>query len=370
MADMLSVDAATTNVTNANFGHEISLIDGIFGLQELHSVLSFPVYNGGIWTLSIQTSHLTVLLFTILVLTFAIDRYIFKSRYLVHIGGAKGGEIVAAALDEKAALYEKEAFKVESGQHCSNDDDPEPGPQPKHKSGHPASAIYLRLANKAMFITCILCVLGVARQRKQVAPGTDHEISEKSSMKTEAEWLTDIPHSTSTWHRIDDRQWLKATISTATLLLAIFGMLVVLIFHVLFWPAVLVLVILQQCAIYEYLNNNTAIPWQSIALRSTLRLVIWITIGVTLLVRRNKFQAMLWKCFKWTHAVTWWLFLAVVEFYSVGCVVATRYELQYDAKITRQVFVTVRPILIAYLCSGIVCDAVVAVRLRKLFSDY
>ncbi|MCJ1317885.1 hypothetical protein MMC15_003212 [Xylographa vitiligo] len=364
---MLSVNAATTNVTNTNFTHEIRLVDGLFGLQELKSVLSFRANNGGIWTLSIQTSDLAVLMFTILVLTFAIDHYIFRSRYLVHIRGAKRVKNPVVALNEKAALYEREALKVESGQQCGNDEHSDPESQPKHDSDQPVSSIFLRWVYKALLISLILLLSPVDGEQKEVASGTDKVKPESSGMKAEAEWQADIPPSTSLWRRVAHHPWFKAVVRSAMLLVAILSMLVVFTFHLLFWPAILVLVILHQCASYEYFDDNAIVPWQSIALKSILQLVVWTTVAVTLLMKPNRFQAVLWKCFKWTHAVNWWLWWAVLESHSVCFVAARRYGLHYDSKITMQVFFFVQPTLIAYLCSGIVCDVVVAIRLCKVF---
>lgn len=99
---LITVEPTTGNVTKTllTFALNFSLIDGPFGLRELESEsdLTFPPSS---WTLPIRTSDIVIVLFTILFLTFAIDCYLFESRYLVHVGGATKKKDQAAVQDEK-----------------------------------------------------------------------------------------------------------------------------------------------------------------------------------------------------------------------------------------------------------------------------
>jgi hypothetical protein len=156
-------------------------------------------------------------------------------------------------------------------------------------------------------------------------------------------------------------------IEISILLLVLLAMLLVFAFYLLFWPSILILFIMLQCGFYEDLNQGAKVPWQSIALKSTLHLAIWTIIGVTLLLKPNRLQGVLWKCFKWTHAVNWWLFWGIVESYSFGAIVARRIGFHYTGISMEVVLLIMRPSLVAYLYSGAVCDGVVAVRLSKFF---
>ncbi|MCJ1379122.1 hypothetical protein MMC17_002222 [Xylographa soralifera] len=360
MVNLLSVNAATANATNTTLTHHLSLTDGPLALQELAFILSFSANNGVSRTLSIRTSDLVALIFTIVVLTFAIDHYLFESRYLVHIRGAKRIKNPAVALDEKATLHEKEALKVESGQKSSNNGESDLEPNSKHDSDRPASNIFSRWIRRALWISVILFLVALG------AYGTDKETPESSSMKAEAQGQADISPPTSRWDKVVQHPWSKALLHSAILFVIILVMLVFYTFYLLFWPTMLAFLIAQQCGNYEYFNVNTIIPWQAIALKSTLQLVIWTIIGTTLLVTPNRYQGVFWKCFKWTSAVNWWLFWAFMESYTVGVFVARRYGFQ-DSAITMEAMFFLKPTLITYLYSGVVCDGVVAVRLSKHF---
>ena len=366
MVNLLLLNAAIANVTNTTFAHKLSLTDGPLGLQELTSTLSFPANNGISWTVSTHTSDLAAFIFTLVVLTFAIDHYLFNSRYLVHIHGANRARNCAVALDEKAALHEKEALKVESGQKSSNDGESDPTPRLKHDSYRPASTTFMRLVRRAMWISAILLLVAIGVEQKKVASEADKETLESSSMKAEAEGQADKSLPTSWWDKFVQHPWSKAIMHSVIILVGILVMLVVFAFHLLFWPVMLAYHILQQCAMYEHFNDNAVISWQSIAFMSTLQLAIWTAIGAALLVKPNRIQGVLWKCFKWTHAVNWWLFWGITESYSVGCFVARYYGFQYSA-VTMEVMFILQPTLVAYLYSGVVCDVAVAVRLCKLF---
>lgn len=371
MVNLLTVDAATANVTNTTFAHKFRLTDGPFGLQELESVLSFPPRYGKSSTVSIRTSDVAAVVFTILVLTFAIDHYLFKSRYLMHIGGAKREKDHTAALDEKASLYEKEALIIESGQKCSNDEDSDLDPKSEHDSESLVPTARSRRVHRAIQILAILFLIamsdGTKKKKKHISSKTRKETLENSSIKADPQGEMDRSPPTSRWGRFDQHPWIQTMLDFAILFLGSLFMLVVFTFHLIFWPLLLLLFIALQCAFYEDVNHSAIVPWQSIALKSTLCLAIWTIIGATLLLKPNRLHVVLWKCFKWTHAVNWWLFWVGLYSYDL-CGFVARLSGFHDTNITKEVIMFfLRPSLVAYLYSGVVRDAVVAVRLGNFF---
>ena len=371
MVNLQIVNAATANITNATL--VFGLTDGPFGLQELESVLSLAPRNGRSWTVSIKTSDIVAVIFTILVLTFTIDKYLFNSRYLVHIGGVKREKDDAAVLDEKASLHEKEALIVESGLKCSDHEDSNLEPSSQHDPGSPASTASPGRFSRAIQILTILFLAALCNSLDMKAtPSKSHkEIPESSSVKTEAEGEANESH-TSRWGRFVQHPVSQKLLGYATLFLLLLSMLAFFAFHLLFWPSFLGLFIALQGVFYEDLNSGATVPWQSIALKSTLYLAIWTIIGVNLLLKPNRLQGTLWKCVRWTHAVNWWLFWVVFEGHSLWGFVARRIGFSYSqiVFVTELVYFIIQPLLVAYLYSGVVRDAVVAVRLCKLFWNY
>ncbi|CAD6582030.1 MAG: hypothetical protein ASARMPREDX12_000737 [Alectoria sarmentosa] len=369
MAHLLTVDVATANVSNTTFAHKLRLIGGPFGLQELESVLSFPQRYGKSWTISTRTSDVVAAVFTILVLTYAIDHYLFKSRYLVHIGGAQREKDHAAALDKKASLYEKEALILESGQKRGNDEDSNLDPKPEHDSESLASTARSRRVYKPIQTLAILSLLAMCdgKTMEEISSKTRKGTQEDSSVKADPKGGVDRSSPTSRWGRFVQHPWLRTMLDFTILFLGSLVMLIVFAFHLIFWPLLLSLFIALQCVFYEDLNHNATVPWQYIALKSTLYLTSWTIIGVTLLMKPNRLQIVLWKCFKWTHAVNWWLFWVGLYSYDLCDFVARRSGF-HNTRITKEVIMfLLRPSLVAYLYSGVVRDAVVAVRLGNFF---
>lgn len=370
MVNLQIVNAATANITNATLA--FGLTDGPFGLQELESVLSFPPRNGRSWTVSIKTSDIVAVVFTILVLTFAIDKYLFNSRYLVHIGGVKREKDDEAVLDEKASLHEKEALSVESGLKRSDDEDSDLEPSSQHDSGSPASTASPGRFSRAIQILAILFLAALfnSKEMEKTPSKTHKETPESSSVKTETEGEANESRPTSRWGRFVQHPVSQQMSEYATLLLLLLSMLAVFAFHLLFWPLFLGLFIILQCALSEDANRGTTVPWQSIALKSTLYLAVWTIIGVNLLLKPNRLQGTLWKCVKWTHAVNWWMFWFLFEGHYLWGFVARRIGFPYSQIVMEMVFFITQPLLVAYLYSGVVRDAVVAVRLCKFFWNY
>lgn len=366
MIHSMTVDATTANVTNDTFALTFSLIDGPFGLRELESDLTFPPRNGVSWNLSIKTSDIVVVIFTVLFLTFAIDRYLFKSRYLVHIGGATREEDHAAVHDEKAHLHEKEALNLESGQKGSSDGDSSLEPESEDDSNLPTSTALSRWTHRAIYILLLLFLVAISDGKKEIEKS--HKATpESSSEKIDAEGEVDQTPQTSWWGTMVLPPRVQGLFMAAVVPLITLVMLAVVVYHLLFWPVLLTLFILLQCALHGEIDPGVTAPWGSIAIKSTSHLAIWTIIGVGLLLKPNRIQGMLWKVIKWTHAVNWWLFWVVFESYFCGTPVARWFGINYSQNTTKVVFFVLRPSLVAYLYSGVVRDVLIAVRLGKYF---
>lgn len=365
--------AATSSATNATFAHKFSLAYGFLGLQELESTLSFPLRNGRSWTVSVKTSDLAILLLTILTLTYQIDKHLFKSRYLVHIGGVRKEKDEATVLDEKASLHEKEALNVESGLKCSNDEDCETEPKSQPDPASPASTARPGRLSRAIKILAILSLVTFYDgKNKKESPSTAHKEALESPTKDtgpEGEMAKSRP--TSRWGRFLQHPVSEKILGFGILLLLLLFMTFIFAYHLLFWPLFLAMFIAFQCVFYEEVNTGVAVPWQSIALTSTLCLAIWTIIGAYLLLKPNRSQGTLWKYVKWCHAVNWWLFWSVYYSHYIWGFVARRTGFHYDSRGMMELgMFFLRPTLVAYLYSGAVRDAFVAVRLCKLLWNY
>lgn len=371
MVNIQIVTAATANVTT--FAHTFSLADGFLGLQELESILSFPPRNGKSWTVSIKTSDVAIALFAILVLTFAIDKHLFKSRYLVHIGGVKREKDDAAVLDEKASLHEKEALNVESGLKCSKDEDSNLEPNSQHDPASPASTARPGRLSRALQIMAILLLATLfdSKDMKETTSKTTKETLASSSLQSEAEAGVNKSRPTSRWRRFVQHPVSQKILGFATVSSILLFMTVIFAYHLIFWPLFLALFIGLQCAFYDEVNRGATVPWQSIALTSTLCLAIWTLIGANLLLKPNRLQSTLWKYVKWTHAVNWWLFWVIYYTHYVLGFVARRTGFDYDSRGMLELgMFFLRPTLVAYIYSGFLRDAVITVRLCKFFWNY
>ena len=364
MVHLMTLDATTANVINNTFALNFSLIDGPFGLRELKSDLTFPPRNGMSWNLSIRTSDIVVVIFTILFLTYAIDRYLFQSRYLVHIGGVTKEKDHAAVHNEKAYLHEKEALDLESGRKGSSGGDSSLGSKLEDNFKPPTSTALPQWTHRAIHILLLLFLVAISEGKKEKQKS--HKATpESSSEKTDAEGEADQPPQTSWWGKMVLPPRIQGLFMAAVIPLMLLFMLAVVVFHLLFWPLLLTLFILLQCALHGEINPGVTAPWESIAIKSTLHLAIWTIIGVGLLLKPNRIQGMLWQGIKWTHAVNWWLFWVVFESYFCGTPVARWFGIHYSQNTMKVVLFVLRPSLVAYLYSGVVRDVLVAVRLGK-----
>ena len=372
MVNFLAVDAASANLTNSTFAHKFSLTDGPFGLQELESILSFPPRNGTSWIVSIRTSDLVAVLVAILVLTFAIDHYLVDSRYLVHIGGATRAEDHPATLDEAAALHEKEALLIESGQKCSSDEKGNLEPQSEHRAEFPASTARPQWSRNPLHILRIVILIAIAvsvfddKKVKKIVSGSS--CKESTSTQAEAERDSDKSPPSSRWGRFLQHSKVRRLRQSASLVLLLLATAVIVVFRLLLWPWFLMLLILQQCLFYEELNHGAPIPWKSIALKSSLHFAIWTIVGTTLLLKPSRLQGAFFKCSKWVYAVNWWLFWFIFETHFVLGFALKAAGFWYPPGITTGlVMFILRPSLVAHICSGVLRDASVAVRLSMFF---
>ena len=367
MVNLITVDAATVNVTNNIFALNFSLIDNPFGLQEIQSVLTFPPRNGVSSILSIRTSDIAVVIFAIILLTFAIDHYLFKSRYLVHVGGATRDKDHPAIPDEKPHGDEKIPLDLEAGQKGNSDGDGSLKPKSEDSPDSPASSAPSRWIHRA-FLTLLLLFL-VAISHVNLENKKFHtETPERSSEKADAEGKADNSPQPRWWGQISRHPRLQGLLTSAVIPFIVLIMLSLVIFHILFWPTLLLLFILLQCGFYTEIHpSTTTVPWETIALNSSLHLTVWTILAVGLLLQPNRLQGTLWKCTRWTQAISWWLFWIPFELYFCGMPMAKRFGVPDVRNTTKEVFFFLRPSLVAYLYSGVVRDVLIAVRLCKFF---
>ena len=364
MVHLIALDATTANVTNNTFALDFSLIDGPFGLRELESDLTFPTRNGMSWNLSIRTSDLVLVIFTILFLTFAIDRYLFKSRYLVHIGGVTQEKNRVDVHNEKPYLHEKVILDLESGQKGSSDGDSSLESKSEGGSKLPTSTALSRWVHRAIRILLFLFLVAIS-EGKNGNRKHHKTLSASSNEKTDVEGETDQPPQTSWWGKMVLPPRVQGLFMAAVIPLILLFMLAIVLFHLLFWPLLLTLFILLQCALHGEIHPGITVPWESIAIKSTLHLAIWAIIAVGLLLKPNRIQGMLWQVIKWTHAVNWWLFWVVFETYFCGTPVARLFGIHSSQNMMKVVLFVLRPSLVAYLYSGVIRDVLIAVRLGR-----
>ncbi|MCJ1311680.1 hypothetical protein MMC25_005353 [Agyrium rufum] len=371
MVHFMTVDATTASVNSSTILHNISLTDGFFGLQEYQWTMVFPPRNGNSWTVSVQTSDLAAVTLTIVLLSFAIDHYFFKSQYLVHIHGVTRPQHHATIQDEEALNHEEKPFKLESGQKSVNAGDSNSKPEPEAESDASASPIHPIWINRVfnvLFILMVIFFLSGKSKKHDDASQVDTTTQACSTTKAEAEREVKKPPPTDLWGKCIKHPWSQKLVRWAVLVGLFLVILVVFTYNVLYWPFLLILFILEQCVMYGALEPKATIPWQSIALKSTLYFIVFTTIGATLLLKPNRWLAKFWKYLKWTHAVNWWLFWSIWQSPAFANIVikwtASYFTIQFYSGSTSMAFMAfiVRPALVAYLYSGALCDAVAAVR--------
>ncbi|MCJ1234081.1 hypothetical protein MMC14_002039 [Varicellaria rhodocarpa] len=338
--------------------------DGHFGFQELECTLSFTTSDEMNRTVSTWTSDIALLLFTILLLTFVIDHYIFNGRYRAHILNVEMDHDSNLSLEDEVLLHEKEALDVESGQKNSNEDrDPEP--KSKHASFSSASLNYRRGVHRATTTLLGLFVFSLfGSEKPETAFKVFKDVSRRSSTKAKAREDSNKSGRAGKWSRLCRHPWSQRLFSSIMLLLGLVVILCVFACHILFWPALMSIFILEESAIYEDLHSGVTVPRQSIALKLTVYLVLWTIIGVTLLSKPSRFRIMLWKCLKWIHAINWWLFFAILESHNIWAFVVKRMGF-YNIEISKAVLFIMRPSLVAYVYSGVLRDAVLVMKVFK-----
>ena len=358
MAKFLLVNA----LTNTTFANRY----GPFDLQELECTLNLITSDGKNRTVSAWTSDITVALFIIVLLTFAIDHCFFNGRYCTHILDAKRDQDSNLSLEEEVMFHEKEGLDIESGQKDRIEDN---DPELKTKSGSysPVSTTYRRGVHRAMIILIglfLLSFLVPGNEKPQTIFKSFKDVRRTLSTKAVVKEDSNKSQRASQWSRLCRHPWSQRTFSFIILFLGLVVMLCNFAWQIAFWPAFTWLFILLEFAIYEDLHPGVTVPRQTIAVKLTFYLVLWTIIRVTLLSRPTRLQSMLWKCLKWTHAINWWLFFVVLESHTIGAFVAKQMGV-YNIEITKAIFFIIRPSLVAYVCSGFLCDAVVIVRVFK-----
>ena len=359
MVNFLLVDAVT-DTTNTTFAYRL----GPFGLQEFECTLSLPTSNGKSWTISTWTSDIVILIFTILVFTFAIDHYLFNSRYLVHIRGATRIKDRNLSLEEKAALHEKEALNVESG-NLSNNENYDRESKAKHNSDPSSSTTSQTWRERAVSTLLTLFALSFglygSENPQKSSEHKDELPSTPSTQGGEKEEDVNKPLHAGRWSRFFTHPVTEKIFSYVLLILASLFMLAGFAFHIVFWPFFIFLFTSLERGLSEDTHLNVSAL--SIKLKFISYLAIWTIIGVTLSLKPSRFQGPLWKCLKWTHIINGWLFFGIL--YSHIAVTHLPERVGYNIEIIKLVLFTMRPPLIAYIFAGVVCNATVLVRVYK-----
>ena len=362
MVRLYTLDAVVSNVTNTTFKHQFSLVDGPFGLRELESTTSFPARNGLSRTISIQTSDIAIFTLVTILATFAIDRHFFKSRYLIHVGGLGKKKHESDVLNEKASLHEKEALNVEAGETTS-----ESPSEPKSDTG--ALTTWRKWTIRAMFIiaTCLFLTIGYSEMKKVEAANAKQEAKRSTTdTDTPTEEKDDTPRAPFRWRRLVD--------SLSTYLFIPISILALLGFQTLFWPFYLTYFILSEILISGdlYKKDPSSAPdgWKWILLKLLLFFTIWTIAGATLMHKPTRYQIKIWAAFKWTHAVSWWLFWGILELKVWGGLLAKGLSLSIRCLPEQSFVFVMRPFLFAYLCSGMVCNCVSAFRVFKYVREH
>ena len=361
MVKVYTLDAVVANVTNCTSTHKFSLVEGPFGLHEIESITSFPARDGVSRTVSIRTSDPAFFLVMTILLTFAIDRYLFKSRYLAHVGRMrKEKDQTAAALDESASLHEKEAFDVEAGEKSSEtESEPESDTQTMTKRQRLVARVLISM------IMLFFVTIRPSKGKKNKEVKSKEETPEKLVTDNQTEEIDAPPPPSSRWC-----MFVSGPIAYLLLSLSIIAVLA---YQLLFWPVLLAYFIGYERLIYGDLYKNdgehSTILFESNPLRPICYFAIWTIAGVTLMENTTRFHIKIWTAFRWTHAVTWWLFWGILEFHVWGDMMAKWMGLSLRGLPPPSFAFVILPFLFAYLCSGMVCNATTTLRTIKYLWD-
>ena len=365
-----TVDASNTSVTILSY--QLGLVDGLLGLQELQYSLNHPTGNQRYWTLSIQTSDVVAALFFVVVVTFVIDHYFFESRYLRHVGGLRHNDGATRTRRDSAALEKGKAEdyksslvsgveeKTGSGKAGILEAHAESGFSPSG-SGSYRQRVYKVLLTLAILL---LALIPNARSTGEAGFSPIEEAPRASHGRSEAEGGSNESARDSRSDTAVHGSFSGSIKRYGALLLASLCCLYLLIINLIFWPVFLLLHIAQECAIHEHLYPGEPVRMLHIALKSILKLAIWMTIGILLLTKPSRFQRLLWKCIRWIYAIDWWLYWGLLESYIVWAFIAKRIGSSTTGILPTVLFVT-RPLLITYLYFGVVLNASVAVQVTR-----
>ena len=208
--------------------------------------------------------------------------------------------------------------------------------------------------------------IGLSDGKKEENPKRKQNTSEHSATDAQTKEKADAPQSSSSG-------WSKYVYVPVITLFVALSVIVVFAFQLLFWPFFLAQFIIHEILILEdYHQSEAAIlafPWKAMALKLTCYFIIWTVAGVTLLQTQTRFQRKIWMAFRWTHAVSWWLFWGLLEFHVLGGLLI-KWMGPPICGLPNQPFAFVmRPFLVAYLCSGAVCNTASALRMIKYVWD-
>lgn len=355
----------------------VNLVDAPLGLHQLRTVLTVIASNGLSWTLSWRTSDFVAIISAIILLTFAFDHYYLNSWYLVHIGGLTARRVRLGA----STSQEKVTRNIESGKEPSNNTDGVP--QPRKESLQ--EFIDSRLCCPSLQHYSISGLRRVALVARVVfeypvlsdVPGWKPSWEQTASKpkatnlasSTPVEELSEKPADSPTgncliqfMHR---HPWVYNALRAVAL--SIYGLFITFgfIWHAIFWPVIFLLYFLDQVAVEEAIYPQEDVRWTTPFLRCILRVAFWTVASVALLLQSSRMQATLWNAFRWTYAISWWLFWGALQsfshvhwvFYWVGL---PRIQLG------NIYHVALMPSLITvYLYSGLVCDVVTLIMMVK-----
>lgn len=360
MSNLSCTITDTGNLTDPAIIHTVALmalVDGPLGWQQFQTSLSVSVSNGHTWTISLRTFDFVAIVSAFILLAFAVDLYFFNSRYLLHVGGTRTATVGASTTQEKHAR------DVESGKERSYEIDSRPQPQSVYsEDSRPRSlSSHARCLKRVAFIVLVLFAYPIP------VGGNEKAVIEEITPTSRSELLENPGSSNKqmkspSCNRLGQpirHSWARKISGAALFLVVWLFMAFIFLWRILFWPNIFVISVLCQGLIHETFYPRHSFQWKSlalIALMSLLRLAFWTIAVAALVLRPNRIQGTLWKAFRWTHAITWWLFWGSFEMYLHVHRIFKVLGLPYVA-FGDVYFLALMPSLtIMYLYSGIVMD--------------
>lgn len=358
---------------------EVDVVDGPFNWQQVETSLSISASNGRTWTVVLRTFDVVAFISAVILLAFAIDRYCFNSRYLVRVGGAPRA-IVSASI-----IQEKHEPDLESGRKDSYKDENKPQPpqppQPRLLSSEdtqPGACRWSPREHQLQWLATAHFPLappfypffGDEDWKASKEEKTPISNSDPSACSGCAEKSSDQQARSSSCSRrcqliLIHHPWVLNTFIVALRLCYWPVMCFSMLWNILFWPLIFIVVVLCQGLQDDIIHHDESTapksslhgkPLALLALKCFLHLAVWTIAMTTLLLRTSPIQDTLWRSFRWTHAISWWLFWGFFESYYHG-----RHIMRMlgwpSTEIGVFYYVAVVPWLtFAYFYSGFVCD--------------